>query len=92
MFNEAKFREVPPPSSRVLLLWQRRELKFPYLSENDFTIMRFGKRENIFACLFSVRNIINLSRHEQVCLIRLRFERYFSHYPVVEEMYLPRNF
>ena len=54
--------------------------------------MRFGKRENIFACLFSVRNIINLSRHEQVCLIRLRFERYFSHYPVVEEMYLPGNF
>ena len=22
---------------------------------------------------------INLSRHEQICLIRLRFERYFSH-------------
>ena len=54
--------------------------------------MRFLIRENIFACLFSVRNIINLSRHEQVCLIRLRFERYFSHYPAVEEMYLPGNF
>ena len=24
---------------------------------------------------------INLSRHEQICLIRLRFERYFSHHP-----------
>ena len=23
---------------------------------------------------------INLSRHEQICLIRLRFERYFSHH------------
>ena len=23
----------------------------------------------IFACLFSVRNIINLSRHEQICLM-----------------------
>ena len=30
--------------------------------------------ENIFACLFSVSNIISLSRHEQVCLIRLRFK------------------
>ena len=23
---------------------------------------------------------INLSRHEQICLIRLRFERYFAHH------------
>ena len=37
-------------------------------------------RKNIFACLFSVRNTISLSRHEQVCLMRLRFERYFSHH------------
>ena len=36
-------------------------------------------RKNIFACLFSVHNTISLSRHEQVCLMRLRFERYFSH-------------
>ena len=36
--------------------------------------------KNIYACLFSVHNIISLSRHEQVCLIRLRFERYFSHH------------
>ena len=28
-----------------------------------------------FACLFSVHNTISLSCHEQVCLIRLRFER-----------------
>ena len=27
----------------------------------------------------SKKNTISLSRHEQVCLIRLRFERYFSH-------------
>ena len=32
-------------------------------------------RKNIFACLFSVHNTISLSRHEQVCLMRLRFER-----------------
>ena len=36
-------------------------------------------RKNIFACLFSVHNTISLSRHEQVCSMRLRFERYFSH-------------
>ena len=30
-------------------------------------------RKNIFACLFSVHNTITLSRHEQVCLMRLRF-------------------
>ena len=29
--------------------------------------------------LFSVHNIISLSNREQVCLMRLRFERYFSH-------------
>ena len=33
-------------------------------------------RKNIFACLFSVHNTMSLSRHEQVCLMRLRFERY----------------
>ena len=37
-------------------------------------------RKNIFASLFSVHNTIILSRHEQVCLMRLRFERYFSHH------------
>ena len=37
-------------------------------------------RKNIFACLFSVHNTISLSCHEQVCLIRLSFERYFSHH------------
>ena len=31
-------------------------------------------RKNIFACLFSVHNTISLSRHEQVCLMRLRFD------------------
>ena len=29
--------------------------------------------KNIFACLFSVHNTISLSRHEQVCLMRLFF-------------------
>ena len=37
-------------------------------------------RKNIFACLFSVYNRISLSRHEQVHLMRLSFERYFSHH------------
>ena len=34
----------------------------------------------MFACLFSVHNTISLSVHEQLCLIRLHFERYFSHH------------
>ena len=36
-------------------------------------------RKKMFACPFSVHNTISL-RHEQVCLMRLRFERYFSHH------------
>ena len=36
--------------------------------------------KNIFACLFNVHNTISLSRHEQVCLMRLRFEGYFSYH------------
>ena len=32
-------------------------------------------RKNIFACLFSFHNTISLTRHEQVCLSRLRFKR-----------------
>ena len=40
--------------------------------------MRFDIRKNISACLFSVHNKISLSCHEQVSLMRLRFERYFS--------------
>ena len=40
----------------------------------------FDIHKNIFACLSSVHNIISLSWHKQVCLIRLRFERYFSHH------------
>ena len=36
--------------------------------------------KNIFACLFNVHDKISLSGHQQVCLIRLRFERYFSHH------------
>ena len=47
-------------------------------------------RKNIFACLSSVRNTISLSRHEQVCLVRLRFEIYFSHHcgPMMGEVSL----
>ena len=39
-------------------------------------------RQNIFACLISVHtSCLSLSRHEQVCLIRLPFERHFTYYP-----------
>ena len=40
----------------------------------------FYLRRNTSACLFSVYNTISSSLHEQVCLMRLRFERYFSHH------------
>ena len=44
-----------------------------------FTI-QYAVRKNIFACLFIVHNTKSLSRHEQVRLIRLRFERYFPYH------------
>ena len=47
--------------------------------------------KNIFACLFSVHNTISSSRHEQVCLMRLRFERYFSHHRARMEKYLSKR-
>ena len=34
----------------------------------------------IFTCLFNVHIIISLSRHEQLCLMKLSFEKYFSHH------------
>ena len=49
---------------------------FPYLTSNGSTVIR----KNTFACLFSINNTISLSRHEQVCLSGLRFQRYFSHH------------
>ena len=51
--------------------------KFRVLLTHSFL---FIIRRNIFACQFSVLNGISLSPHGQVCLMRLRFERYFSHH------------
>ena len=53
-------------------------------SKKNYYTRRLENYENdickkIFACLFSVHNTIILLHHEQVCLIRLRFERYLSH-------------
>ena len=42
------------------------------------SLLRSKMGKNIFACLFRVHNTISLSRQEKVCLIRLRFRRYFS--------------
>ena len=42
--------------------------------------LRASKCKNIFAFLFNIHNTISLSRHEQVCLSGLCFERYFSHH------------
>ena len=49
-------------------------------NENNFSVPDIYVRKNIFACLFSVHKTIILSRREQVCLMRLRFKRYFSHH------------
>ena len=48
--------------------------------KNDFEKVFFklmsNACKNIFASLFSVHNTISLSRHNQLCLMRLRFERF----------------
>ena len=46
---------------------------------NKLTKRSFDIQKNIFAFLLSVHSTISLSCHEQVCFLRLRFERYFSH-------------
>ena len=60
---------------------------YTFLNNNNFIYIR----KNIFACLFSVHNTISLSRHEQVCLMRLRFERYFSHHRPDDGRSISRN-
>ena len=46
---------------------------------------------NIFASLCSVHNKISLSSHEQVCLIRLNFKRYFSYHQANDGRSISRN-
>ena len=48
------------------------------LEHLKMSLLNFNIRKNIFACLFSVHNTISLSRHEQVCLMRLCFEKHLS--------------
>ena len=55
-------------------------MKEKYTSFTSKQPIKKGIRKNVFACLFSIHNTISLSRHEQVCLSGLRFERYFSHH------------
>ena len=45
----------------------------------DASKFRLLVRKKCFAFPFSVYNTVGLSRHEQVCLIRLHFRRYFSY-------------
>ena len=47
--------------------------------------------KNIFVCQFSIHNIITLSRHEQVCLMRLRLEKHFSHHRAYDGRSISRN-
>ena len=45
----------------------------PYIFKTFIFVLKFKTdiRKNIYACLLNVHNTISLSRHEQVCLIRL---------------------
>ena len=46
--------------------------------------------KNIFACFFSAHNLVTLSCHEQVFLMRVHFERYFSyHWAIITSHYWP---
>ena len=47
----------------------------PPVASCGYSTLDLNIRKNSFACLFSVHNTISLSRHEQVCLMRLRFGR-----------------
>ena len=53
-------------------------LRSSYYCKRSLSIFHVCK--NVSSCLFSVPNIISLLCHVQVRLIRLRFERYFSHH------------
>ena len=55
-------------------------ISFLMYFEDQKGYRNFLIRKSIFTCLFSINNTISLSRHEQVCLSGLRFERYFSHH------------
>ena len=66
-------------SSKELINEIKKLVKNLYKNK-QITKQVYNIRKNIFACLFSVHNTISLSRHEQVCIMRLRFERYFSHH------------
>ena len=59
------------PFYQKIFMWR-------YILRNIVQCQIIFIRKNIIACLFSVHNTINLSRHEKVCLMRLRFERYLS--------------
>ena len=49
-------------------------------SKNSQHKENFWFRKPVFTFLLSVHNIIRLSSYEQVCLMNLHFERYFSHH------------
>ena len=54
---------------------KKKKYKTFFEGEKGVFIIERLIHKDIFACLFSIRNIISLSCHEQVCLSALRFER-----------------
>ena len=66
-------------------LWEHHDLYMQsdtLLSADCYYHSNTWVRKNIFTCLLCVHSTISLLRHEQLYLIRLRFERCFSHHRV----------
>ena len=52
-----------------------------YSSWDALILQEFSDiHKTIFACLFSIHSVIELSRPEQVCFMRLYFKRYLPHH------------
>ena len=65
--------------SELFIRGRKLNISLVFITQSFFKVPK-DIHKDIFACLFSIHNIISLSCHEQVCLSGLRFERYFSHH------------
>ena len=64
-------------TSQEFRLYETRNYFLKEIEQNE---LMSKKHKNLY-------NTISLSRHEQICLMRLRFERYFSHHDVINLLY-----
>ena len=77
----------------VFISWSENDSFFCWKNFYGPSSCIFDSHFNYLFCLQSftaiIHNTKSLSRHEQVCLIRLRLERYFSHKPDDEKSISP---